>query len=143
VHVAAGAFRGAPASTIATRRRARDSTSAADSPAAPPPITATSYAPMPSTLVLVSSLACGAGPMRAGCFLRELEGRALTVPAEPTTPVDSAAARMGWRFRPVARSATAANSTSSPISPLPQLQLLWSLVVAKLLGTPRHRRRRR
>ena len=39
---AAGAFRGAPASTTAPRRRARASTSAALSPAAPPPTTTTS-----------------------------------------------------------------------------------------------------
>ena len=43
---AAGALRGAPASTTRTRRRARDRTSAADSPAAPPPMTATSYSLM-------------------------------------------------------------------------------------------------
>src|SRR5690349_13709513 len=39
----AGALRGAPASMTRTRRRARDSTRAADSPAAPPPMTTTSY----------------------------------------------------------------------------------------------------
>ena len=36
---AAGALRGAPASTTRTLRRARDSTRAADRPAAPPPMT--------------------------------------------------------------------------------------------------------
>src|SRR3712207_1749201 len=39
----AGALRGAPESTTRTRRRARARTRAADKPAAPPPITATSY----------------------------------------------------------------------------------------------------
>ena len=46
----AGALRGAPASTTATLRRARARTSAADSPAAPPPITTTSYLVMPLNL---------------------------------------------------------------------------------------------
>ena len=40
---AAGALRGSPASTTTTRRRARARTRAADRPAAPPPITTTSY----------------------------------------------------------------------------------------------------
>ena len=40
---AAGALRGAPASTTRTLRRARDRTRAADRPAAPPPMTTTSY----------------------------------------------------------------------------------------------------
>src|SRR5664279_575157 len=39
----AGALRGLPASTTRTLRRARDSTKAADKPAAPPPMTMTSY----------------------------------------------------------------------------------------------------
>ncbi len=39
---AAGALRGAPESTTSTFRRALDSTSAADSPAALPPTTTTS-----------------------------------------------------------------------------------------------------
>lgn len=39
---AAGALRGSPASTTTTDRRARDKTSAADSPAGPPPMIATS-----------------------------------------------------------------------------------------------------
>ncbi len=42
--------RGVPASTTRTLRRARDRTSAADSPAAPPPMTATSYRVMPTRL---------------------------------------------------------------------------------------------
>src|SRR4051812_31374106 len=40
---AAGALRGAPPSTITTRRRARPSTRAALRPAAPPPTTSTSW----------------------------------------------------------------------------------------------------
>src|SRR4051812_8165856 len=43
----AGALRGAPASTTRTLRRARASTNAADRPAAPPPMTATSNWLMP------------------------------------------------------------------------------------------------
>ncbi len=46
----AGALRGCPASTTTTRRRARVRTSAADRPAAPPPMTATSYVLMPTRL---------------------------------------------------------------------------------------------
>src|SRR4051794_37370296 len=44
---AAGALRGAPASTTATRRRPRLSTRAAERPAAPPPITTTSCSSIP------------------------------------------------------------------------------------------------
>ena len=47
---AAGALRGAPASTRTTVRRARRRTSAALNPAAPPPTTATSYSSMPLSL---------------------------------------------------------------------------------------------
>ena len=49
VHAAAGALRGSPASTTSTERRDRASISAPLSPAAPPPITTTSYlSSMPS-----------------------------------------------------------------------------------------------
>ena len=47
---AAGALRGEPASTTRTRRRARDSTRAADRPAAPPPMITTSYLFMSATV---------------------------------------------------------------------------------------------
>jgi hypothetical protein len=46
----AGALRGAPASITTTLRPARDKTKAADRPAAPPPITATSYEFMDKTM---------------------------------------------------------------------------------------------
>ena len=48
---AAGALRGAPASTTTTMRRARTSTRAALRPAAPPPTTTTSHSFMPLTLM--------------------------------------------------------------------------------------------
>ena len=56
---AAGALRGSPLSITATRRRARLSTRAADSPAALPPITMTSYS-LRSFMPLGS---VGAGPL--------------------------------------------------------------------------------
>src|SRR4051812_42308790 len=48
---AAGALRGEPASTTTTRRPARVRTRAADRPAAPPPMTATSYSLMTTSIV--------------------------------------------------------------------------------------------
>src|SRR3954451_3291304 len=55
---AAGALRGAPASTTRTLRRALDSTSAADRPAAPPPMTTTSY----SLIAAKAAARCGCPP---------------------------------------------------------------------------------
>ena len=62
---AAGALRGVPESTTRTVRRARDSTSAADSPAAPPPITTTSRS-------LMSQRVAGLAPIgNKRCCFRE------------------------------------------------------------------------
>ena len=66
---AAGALRGAPASTTATVRRARARTSAAERPAAPPPITTTSY------LVHALTVLPACGSDNKGCCFRETGGR--------------------------------------------------------------------
>src|SRR5664279_4439010 len=56
---AAGELRGAPASTTATLRLARDSTNAADRPAAPPPITTTSNSFLSMSLSFMSFMVAG------------------------------------------------------------------------------------
>jgi hypothetical protein len=63
---AAGELRGVPASTTATLRLARDSTKAADRPAAPPPTTTTSNS------LLRNSLSFMSFRMAATAVLRQL-----------------------------------------------------------------------
>ena len=76
---AAGAFRGVPASITATLRRARPKTMAALRPAAPPPMTTTSYDCSPTCRPLSQFLG--------------LAGRSRTSPAVSNTGRDGSVTR--------------------------------------------------
>ena len=84
----AGALRGSPASTTATRRRARARTRAADRPAAPPPITTTSYSFMARSvrllvLVLTTMVAIPGNRAWNGLHVRPRRDRGCPRPRGP------------------------------------------------------------
>ena len=91
---AAGALRGSPASTTATRRRARVSTRAAERPAAPPPTTTTSYSSV--------SMSREWSPRTRATTVVAIPGKpALNGPVEDTTKIAAALELVGPRLKQV------------------------------------------